>query len=276
MTDDDVDEKIEYLFEDVIQRQKRDRLIILRDPRHLAHLLSHPEASLLSQHGALRHARGSRCVDDAGGVIRPGLFEQIGEKPRILRVGFSPQFQQILEAHQHGVLKMLQALHVPDDHLSQGRRLIPERQRLVELLLILAQINDRPRMPDDVLAFLGGAGRIDADIDGPGAHGPECAVQPLRLVLADDGDVIPPAHAEGMEAKGHPLHFLQVFGPGDVPPDPQALPSHGGAPGLLLCPVQEGLGQRIDWRHRPHPQRNRTFLRYRLYPLTEVSVAMPR
>ena len=122
-------------------------------------------------------------------------------------------------------MKCSQPFHVPDDHLPERRRVLPEGQRLVELLLIFADVDHRARMADHIFALLYRIRRVDADEGRPGGHRPQGRIEPFGLILADDGHVVPLADTEGVQAEGHLPDLLQVFRPADVVPDAEVLSS---------------------------------------------------
>ena len=150
----------------------------------------------------------------------------VSKRPGSSSAALSAQVKQVVEAHHHRVLEMPEPFHVPDDHLSERRCVLPEGKRLVELLLVFADVDHRAGMADDILALLHGVRRVDPDEGGPGGHRPQGRIEPLGLILADDGHVVPLADAECVQAEGHLPDLLQVFRPGDVVPDAEVLPPH--------------------------------------------------
>jgi len=101
-------------------------------------------------------------------------------------------------------------------------------------------------MADHILAFLGRVRRIDPDKGRPGGHRPQRRKEPLGLILADDGDMVPFGDAELSQSEGHIADILEIGRPGNVVPDAQVLVSHRNPFGLLAGDPDQGLGQCID------------------------------
>jgi hypothetical protein len=51
-----------------------------------------------------------------------------------------------------------------------------------------------------------------------------------------------------VQTQGHEFHLFLVFGPGYIPPQTQVFFPEGDPLGLFLGHLNQGLGQRIDYR----------------------------
>nr|WP_308240381.1 hypothetical protein [Mesorhizobium sp. J428] len=96
-------------------------------------------------------------------------------------------------------------------------------QHLVDLFLIPANDDAALGMPQDIVEFAPGIGRIDPDGHATQRLRSDVGIQPFRRVFAGDGQTIAAPEPPDVEAQGEAPHFGKIFGPGDPVPDPEVL-----------------------------------------------------
>ena len=121
---------------DVTQRQKAHAfvLVIARNQRVVAaHGIGQ---SAVGVHGAFGLARRPRGVDQDGHVVGSAPSHALVQRLGVLGGMLAPALAQRVQAHDHGVLQVVQALHVKNHDVAQQGQLVTHLQRLVQLLVV--------------------------------------------------------------------------------------------------------------------------------------------
>jgi hypothetical protein len=133
---------------------------------------------------------------------------------------------------------VLEPVGVVGDDRGDVLELVPQADQLVHLLLVLGDDDPDLRVAEDVDDLLADAGRVDPDHRRADGLGGELADQPLRAVVAEDGDDVAGADPELGEPVGEVADPRAVAGPGDRLPDAVPLLLEGDA-----APVPVTVGE---------------------------------
>ena len=240
----------DQIFVDVGERKIRDDLVVLVHRVDRQERLRHPEDRAVREHRPLRRPGRPRGIDDHRGV--PGAH---GAQPLVDRGGVRlverlSLLEEVLEEADPLVAESPEPLRIPDDDsLDTGLR--DDRQDLVELLLVLDEDEPRLGVVQQVVDLVGARRRIDAARGAADRLDPEVAIEPLRSVFGQDGDIFPMPESEGQECRRHPVDLFTVLAPRDAMPDAVLLEPDRQPVPLPLHLLRE---QR---RHAPRPVPNR-------------------
>src|SRR2546428_2426871 len=137
-----------------------------------------------------------------------------------------------------------EALRVPD-HDPRDPGLRDDREHLVELLRVLHEHDPRLGVIQEIPDLLRARRRIDTARRTPDRLDPEVAIEPLRPVLGEDGDVLLVPESEGQQRGRDTAHFVAILAPRYAAPDTVLLEADREPVALLLGLLRE------ERRHAP-------------------------
>ena len=177
------------------------------------------------EHRALGRPGRARGVDQRGQVVGP-LARRAPRRARrgAARGASRPSSRKSAQDEQ-----LLVVVAVPDaarlevDDALQVRALVEDRERLVDLLLVLGDEDLGAGVAEQVADLGGRVGRVDADRRGPHGERAHVGDQPLGPVLGVDRDPVAGLDAERQERVPGELDLVPVLRPGPLPPDAEVL-----------------------------------------------------
>ncbi len=196
---------------------------------------------LVADHGALGRAGGAGGIDQHADLVRPALLDA-GAEPFFRVRDAVAQLVEFVQEHHHGVLEITQALAVEHDHFLQGGHLVAHGQVLVELLVVLHEQEGGAAVVDQVGELLGAVGGVDTVTDAAGAGDTQIAIQPLLVVLAEDGNRLAAFQAQRQQCHADGAGVFVIVEPAVALPDAQILFAVGDA----LAPFQALLAPEFD------------------------------
>ena len=151
----------------------------------------------------------------------------------------------LLEGHEAGGFVAVHPPRVIVDDVLETRQPVPHFQDLVDLLLVFGH--------DD--ARLGGfehpgqlaRDRVLVEPDGQdaGALGREFGDHPLRPVVSDDREPVPPLNAQLGQPQREGAHPAEILRPGDLLPDAELLLAQGDPVGMTDGVTREQTRKRL-------------------------------
>ncbi len=151
-------------------RQVRQPVVALLDVVHLDERLGGGDHVAMTEHRALGTAGRARGVGDHRRVVGAALGELGVVEAGVGRTELPPLLQHAVIGAQDGIVVERQAARIVVDDPAQLRQLVLERQRLVDLLLVLG--DDDRRLGD------GSARRPARRRSDPGRPAPRCRPGP--------------------------------------------------------------------------------------------------
>jgi hypothetical protein len=212
----------------------------------------------MADHRALRVPRGARRVGEHRDVVGRALLHLGFEMAGMLRVEAAPLFQHARERAQDGIVVEGEPARIVEDDPLQLGQLGLERQRLVDLLLVLGD-DDRGLGVIEHVDQLG-RDRILVDRHRDAAQRLRRQLREVELwaVVADNRELVATLEAECRKAEREVAHVVAIGSPVVGLPDAARLLADAGAVGILLGVALQQLGQRrgpglVDETHARPP-----------------------
>ena len=138
----------------------------------------------MAQTRALRLSGRARSIDHDRRVVGVGRFGPLAEQRCEACAALAPAPQKLAVAYD--TFSRARGRLVEHDHSFHFRQTRAHAHDLVELRARVHEHKLRVRVFDDVMALLGGTGRIEADADAARANGADVRDRPLRHVAHQD------------------------------------------------------------------------------------------
>jgi hypothetical protein len=175
----------------------------------------------------------------------PGI-DQCVEGVRMGFVDGRPHRAQLAQRHQARVVVFAHAARIVEDDLLDRGDAVPEVQQLVDLRLVLGQDHPAAGIADEIFDLLVQRVAIDAEAGRAKAMGRDLAEDPLRPVVADQGDGVVPADPQFAQAEGDLAHMIAVLGPGNRAPQAEILLAHGDLAAMAVGMMAQQFGQGVQ------------------------------
>ena len=237
-------EGVEHSPGDVSERQKTELLIA---PVHRqcftqqVHLVNHVA---VTDHRALRSARGSRRIGHDHQVLGFGRANFTLPALGMVREPGPPHVKQLLDADALLVVETPQPFHVEDDDLLKRRRGFPDFEHLVQLLLVFGEVEARTAVGDQVLDLVGTVGGVDSVGDTACTDDSEIREQPFPVDFRRNGADIAALKPQRLQSESDQTGLLAVVPPRVLVPDAEVLFANGHPVGLRDDAMPEQPGNR--------------------------------
>ena len=248
---------------DVAQRQVGQDLVARPGVERLAKARGRPQQVGVGDERALGRAGRARGVDDDRG--RRWIERSHALRPRVDAARLRAAALEVVPGQQHRVVERADVARVDHHHVAQRGQALADRERLVELLLVLGHEHDRLRVLEQVLDLGRRAGRVDPDGHRAQALHGQVGEHPLRPVLGLHRDAVARPHPELGQRERDVRRALRVLRPGRLAPAPAPLLAQRDVAGALAGVAQQlggqraglrrGLGLRGDGGHAAAPPR---------------------
>ncbi len=240
----------QHVLDDPCRRQEGDVFVGVGAWVHLHVDCGASNDATVGDHHRLGRPCRARGVAEDGQVVPLALRHQFLKEVGLLPVQRLPLGLDFLKADQPRFVVAPQPLLLPVDDPPHLRHLLPDLQQLVTLLLVLGQDEGGVGMVNEVPDLAGDAVGEDAHGHSLGGLHRQLGPVVLRVVVADDADLIAPLQAQTDHPQRKPPDVPVGFLPGELPPDAQVLLAHGDlAVTILLHSGQEILGKGIQFSH---------------------------
>ena len=210
----------------------------------------------VGEHGALGWTGGARRVDERHDVARLGPLGDAVEGARIRLAMCVTAREELLPAHELGVVDRGDATWLEVDDVLECRALGLDEECLVDLLLVLGDEDARAGVGEQVGDLGCRISGVETDSDAAHGVGAQVREEPFGSVLGVNRDAVSRLDAQRKEPVADKGHLVRVVGPGDVTPDAQPLGAHrdpvGGDLGAALHGSDERPRARDGLCHRGH------------------------